>query len=32
MGKVIVSDIFGRTPAPEALADTIGPVIEIIDP
>ncbi len=32
MGKVIVSDIFGRTPALEDLARAIGSVIEIIDP
>jgi hypothetical protein len=30
MGKVIVSDIFGRTPALEDLAGAIGSVIEII--
>jgi dienelactone hydrolase len=32
MGKVIVSDIFGRTPALENLAQAIGSVMEIIDP
>jgi len=32
MGKVIVSDIFGATPALEALAGAIGPDVAIIDP
>ncbi|MFO7911639.1 MAG: hypothetical protein R6V15_05705 [Desulfotignum sp.] len=32
MGKVIVSDIFGATPALEALAKAIGPNVDIIDP
>lgn len=32
MGKVIVSDIFGRTPALEELAGAVGSVAEIIDP
>ena len=32
MGKVIVSDIFGRTPALEDLAQAVGSVMDIIDP
>jgi hypothetical protein len=32
MGKVIVSDIFGRTPALEDLAEAVGSVTDIIDP
>lgn len=32
MGKVIVSDIFGRTSALEALAWAVGSVMDIIDP
>jgi dienelactone hydrolase len=32
MGKVIVSDIFGRTSALEALAGAVGSVMHIIDP
>jgi dienelactone hydrolase len=32
MGKVIVSDIFGRTPALEDLAGAVGAVTDIIDP
>jgi dienelactone hydrolase len=32
MGKVIVSDIFGRTPALETLAGAVGSVVDIIDP
>ncbi len=32
MGKVIVTDIFGRTPALEDLAGAIGSVMDIIDP
>ena len=32
MNKVIVTDVFGRTPALEDLAGTIGSVSDIIDP
>jgi dienelactone hydrolase len=32
MGKVIISDIFGRTPALEDLAGAVGSVMDIIDP
>ncbi len=32
MGKVLVSDIFGRTKALEDLAGAIGSVVDIIDP
>jgi hypothetical protein len=32
MGKVLVADIFGRTPALEDLAQAVGSVMDIIDP